>query len=110
MIKKQIVWFEEVGKEDVGLVGGKGANLGEMTSANLPIPYGFVVTSHAYFAFIEEAKLMDRIRQILSIVNYDHPTEIEQASVHIQDLIVKAPTPEKLANEIIEYYEMLNEK
>lgn len=110
MIKKQIVWFEEVGKEDVGLVGGKGANLGEMTSANLPIPYGFVVTSHAYFAFIEESKLMDRIKQLLSIVNYDHPTEIEQASAHIQELIIKAETPEKLSNEIIEYYEMLNEK
>ncbi len=110
MTKKHIVWFEEVGKEDVGLVGGKGANLGEMTSANLPIPYGFVVTSHAYFRFIKEAGIQEKIKQLLSIVNYDHPTEIEQASEHIQDLIVKSPTPIKLAEEIVDYYEMLNEK
>lgn len=110
MTKKHIVWFEEVGKEDVGLVGGKGANLGEMTSANLPIPYGFVVTSNAYFHFIQEAKLMDRIKQVLSVVNYDHQTELEQASEHIRDLIIQAETPKKLTEEILDYYEMLNEK
>jgi len=51
--KKPIVWFEEVGKNDVGLVGGKGANLGEMVNASLPIPYGFIITAQAYFDFIE---------------------------------------------------------
>ena len=61
MHKKFIVWFDEVGKEDVGLVGGKGANLGEMTNANIPVPYGFVVTSHAYFYFIKEAYLEHKI-------------------------------------------------
>jgi len=49
MRKKHVVWFEEVTKDDVGTVGGKGANLGEMTRAHLPIPYGFVVTAQAYF-------------------------------------------------------------
>ncbi len=108
--RKSIVWFEEVGKENVGLVGGKGANLGEMTNADLPIPYGFIVTSHAYFEFIKGANLSDKIKQILSIVNYDNPTEIEQASDHIGDLIMKAEMPKQLANEIIEHYEELNQK
>ncbi|MDP4011411.1 MAG: phosphoenolpyruvate synthase, partial [Candidatus Roizmanbacteria bacterium] len=110
MTKKQIVWFEEVSKEDVGLVGGKGANLGEMTNADFPIPYGFIVTSHAYFQFIKESNLLDRLKQTLSIINYDNPTEIEQASEHIQDIIIKAPMPKKLAHEIVEYYEELNTK
>ena len=54
MKKKEanILWFAEVGKEDVALVGGKGANLGEMTSAQLPVPRGFIVTSKAYFDFL----------------------------------------------------------
>ena len=65
MVKKNIVWFEEVGKEDVGLVGGKGANLGEMTNARLPIPYGFVLTSHAYFEFIEHNALAPMIKKFL---------------------------------------------
>jgi len=110
MTKKKIVWFEEVSKEDIGLVGGKGANLGEMTNADFPIPYGFIVTSHAYFQFIKESNLLDRLKQTLSIINYDNPTEIEQASEHIQDIIIKAPMPKKLAHEIVEYYEELNTK
>ncbi|PJA11239.1 hypothetical protein COX67_00825, partial [Candidatus Falkowbacteria bacterium CG_4_10_14_0_2_um_filter_36_22] len=52
-IKKPIVWFEEVGKNDVGSVGGKGANLGEMVNASLPIPYGFIITAQAYFDFVK---------------------------------------------------------
>jgi len=110
MTKKKIVWFEEVSKDDVGLVGGKGANLGEMTNADLPIPYGFIVTSHAYFQFIKEANLLGKIKQTLSIINYENSTEIEQASEHIRDLIIKSPIPHNLAHEIVEFYEELNAK
>ena len=46
---KTIVWFNEVNKDDVPLVGGKGANLGEMTRAQIPVPPGFIVTATAYF-------------------------------------------------------------
>ncbi|MDA1317323.1 MAG: phosphoenolpyruvate synthase [bacterium] len=106
--KKYIVWFEDVDKDDIGLVGGKGANLGEMTNADLPIPYGFIITSHAYFAFIKHSNLHDKIRQILSIVNYDNPTELDQASDHIQDLIMKSPVPPEITEQIVDYYERLN--
>ena len=106
--KKYVVWFEDVDKDDIGLVGGKGANLGEMTNADLPIPYGFIVTSAAYFAFIKHSKLHEKIRQVLSIVNYDNPTELDQASDHIQELIMKAPVPPEITQQIVEYYEKLN--
>lgn len=108
--KKHIVWFEEVRKDDVGLVGGKGANLGEMTTASLPIPYGFVVTSHAYFYFIEHSKLMPKIKDILSIVNYDRSHELNQASEQIQHLILKAEIPQDLVDDIIKYYDELYAK
>ncbi|MEO6508748.1 MAG: phosphoenolpyruvate synthase [Patescibacteria group bacterium] len=107
MDKKYIVWFEEVGKKDVGLVGGKGANLGEMTNANIPIPYGFVVTSHAYFEFIKEADLSKKIENILSIVNFDNPHELQQASQHIQELILRSEMPQRIARSIVEYYDDL---
>lgn len=110
MQDKFIVWFEEVGKEDVGLVGGKGANLGEMTTAHLPIPYGFIVTAHAYFHFIKGAQLEKKIHDLLSIVNFENPHELEQASAHIQDLIMKADMPEAIAKEVMYYYEKLPEK
>ena len=52
---KYVRWFTEVGREDVGTVGGKGANLGEMTSFGIPVPPGFIVTAEAYFDFLEKA-------------------------------------------------------
>ena len=51
------MWFREVGKEDVATVGGKGANLGEMTQAGFPVPPGFIVTVHAYTEFLDKAKI-----------------------------------------------------
>ncbi|MCA9372368.1 phosphoenolpyruvate synthase [Candidatus Woesebacteria bacterium] len=107
---KHIVWFEEVDKEDVALVGGKGANLGEMTNAKLPIPYGFIITSNAYFDFIENAKLKDRIRKTLTMINYGNPTELEQASEHIYELITKAPVQKALVNQIVTFYNDLSTK
>ncbi len=108
--KKNIVWFEEVGKEDVGLVGGKGANLGEMINARLPIPYGFIITSVAYFQFIKEAKLQQKIKDILSVVNSNNPTELHQASKHVQELILAAEIPKELGKEIVLHYDNLAAK
>jgi pyruvate, water dikinase len=107
---KSIVWFEEVTKHDVGLVGGKGANLGEMTNAHLPIPYGFVVTSHAYFNFIKESDLDLKMKDVLKSVNCDNPHELQQVSRQLQDLILKAEMPHTLAKEIIHFYENLSAK
>lgn len=110
MRNKHIVWFEEVGKEDVDLVGGKGANLGEMTNAHIPVPYGFVVTSNAYFQFIKEAELSKKIENILSIVNFDNPHELHQASQHAQELVLRSEMPHQIAREIVEYYDNLTLK
>ena len=52
----EVVEFKDVDKDDIKLVGGKGANLGEMTKSGFPIPFGFVVTSEAYFYFLKKPK------------------------------------------------------
>src|SRR3989339_1436926 len=108
--KKTIVWFEEVGKDEGGLVGGKGANLGEMTNARLPIPYGFIVTSAAYFNFIKSANLEGKISSILSTLNYNNPDELRQASIQIKELINNSHLPNDLVKEIIKYYDDLSIK
>ncbi len=108
--KKSIVWFEEVGKEDVGLVGGKGANLGEMVNAGFPIPYGFIVTSNAYFNFVKKNNLERKISKFLSVINYDNPNELRQISKHIQNLIMECDLPADLAKQIIGYYDKLTIK
>lgn len=104
------VWFEEVDKNDVGLVGGKGANLGEMARANLPIPYGFIVTSKAYFYFIQTAGLMQPIKDALEGLDYDNGAALDKASKKIHDLIMKADVPHALSKEILHYYSDLTNK
>ena len=109
-IKKPIVWFEEVGKNDVGLVGGKGANLGEMVNASLPVPYGFIITAKAYFDFIEKAGIKKRILDLLSKLNYENSNELAQASKHIGELIISSDLPSSLVKDVIKFYEDLEVK
>ena len=63
--KRLVLWFEELSKDDVPLVGGKNANLGEMINAGIPVPPGFAVTAYAYKRFIEETGIKDKIYEIL---------------------------------------------
>ncbi|MEK7109715.1 MAG: PEP/pyruvate-binding domain-containing protein, partial [Patescibacteria group bacterium] len=108
--KKAIVWFEEVGKSDVGLVGGKGANLGEMVNASLPIPYGFIITASAYFDFVEKAGIQNKIMALLSKLNYENSHELEQASKHIGKIIIASELPKSLVKEIVNFYDNLEIK
>src|SRR5579884_4223806 len=99
MQSRQTVWFHEVDKEDVGLVGGKGANLGEMTKAGFPVPNGFIVTSRAYFAFIKENGLQQRITHLLGTVNLEQPDSLQQVAKHIKKLIISGELSEELVSE-----------
>jgi pyruvate,water dikinase len=110
MTKKQIVWFDEVDKHDVGLVGGKGANLGEMVQAGFPIPYGFIVTSNAYFEFVKENDLEKHFKHYLAILNFENPKELQQAAKGMQQLILDAKMSSALVEKIIDYYDYLPTK
>ncbi len=102
--EKNILWFNEVGKEDVALVGGKGANLGEMAQAGFPVPHGFIVTSKAYFDFLAENQLKGKINEELKKVDINDPTTLETASQHIKKLILGGEINPILAKEIIQNY------
>lgn len=102
---KFVYWFKEIGKEDIPLVGGKGANLGEMYNLGIPVPPGFIVSSNAYFSFIEINSLKDRIREILkTTVNPDLPESYTQASEKIKKAIVASPIPEEISLQIMKAY------
>ena len=63
---KYVVWFDEIGIEDVPSVGGKSASLGEMTQrTGVPVPYGFATTAEAYRHYINYNKLDEKIAEIL---------------------------------------------
>ena len=71
--KKFILWFEKIGIEDVGLVGGKNASLGEMiqnlTPLGVRVPPGFAVTAEAYFYFLKSTGLFNKLKKILADLN-----------------------------------------
>lgn len=103
----RIVWFKDVDKEDIPLVGGKGANLGEMTKAGFPVPNGFIVTAKAYYQFINENNLTTKIRHLLAPANFDKPESLVQVSAHIKKEIMHAPIDETLVHEIFAAYKSL---
>jgi pyruvate,water dikinase len=102
-----IAWFKEIDKHDVPLVGGKGANLGEMYNAGIPVPNGFVVTSHAYYHFIRENNLSIKIQHLLSTANFDNPKSLDQVSKHIKKLILDGKISDDLVTELVAAYEKL---
>ncbi len=103
-----IAWFKEVGKEDVGLVGGKAANLGEMFNANLPIPPGFVVTSYAFKRFLEQTGIGSNIFSLLKKLDIQDTSKLEKVAKHVQELILDQEVPEEIASDIMNAYENMN--
>ncbi len=105
-----ITWFEDLDKDDVAIAGGKGANLGELVRAGLPVPPGFVVTAQAYAKFMEESGLAKRISAVLSATDVDNNDELTKASREIREMIISTPVPETLAKEILESYRELSRR
>ncbi|KKS98311.1 MAG: phosphoenolpyruvate synthase, pyruvate, water dikinase [Candidatus Gottesmanbacteria bacterium GW2011_GWA2_43_14] len=101
---KYVVWFDEIDKEDIPVVGGKGANLGEMFKAKIPVPYGFVVTSQSYFQFLRETKLDRKIADQLKNLDHHNSNLLNSISKNIRNLILSQPIPEDIAREIIFAY------
>ncbi len=102
--QKAIVWFNEVTKRDIPLVGGKGANLGEMTKANIPVPPGFIVTADAYYDFLERSKIADKIRELLEPLDVNDNKQLQQVATKVKQIILNATMPPELAKEIQEAY------
>ena len=102
--QKAVVWFNEVSKKDIPLVGGKGANLGEMTNAGIPVPPGFIVTADAYSSFIQKTGLDSKIRQLLEPLDVDNSKQLQDVSTKVKELVFKAPMPPEIAAAIRDAY------
>ncbi|MFA5185028.1 MAG: PEP/pyruvate-binding domain-containing protein [Patescibacteria group bacterium] len=92
--------FSELAKNDVNIAGGKGASLGEMTQAGIPVPSGFVVLAPAFDRFLAETDLVQEVAAQLSKVNYDDVSSVERASRVIHDLIHDAKFPTDIEAEV----------
>jgi pyruvate,water dikinase len=96
--------FSELGRGDVAFAGGKGANLGELTRAGLPVPPGFVVGAPSYAAFVEGTRLRERIASRLEGLDVDDPAALEMAARELRALIEREEIPGEIANEIRRAY------
>ena len=105
-----VLWLIDVDKNDVPLVGGKAANLGELLRAEIPVPDGFVVDARTFRDFIERAGLKDEIYNLLNKINVENTDELNEASRKIREMIAKAKMPEDIEKEIREAYRKLCEE
>jgi pyruvate, water dikinase len=101
---KAVVWFNEVTKGDIPLVGGKGANLGEMVHARIPVPPGFIVTADAYFRFLEARNLTGEIRRYLEGLDVNDSKKLQEVASLVKDKISSVPMLPDMVKEIKEAY------
>src|SRR3989344_4274355 len=102
---KLLVWFAEVGRNDIALVGGKGANLGEMTRASLPVPPGFIITAEAYYEFLRATKLDRIVKKELTNLDPEDSKKLNTIAATLQKAIQSNPLPDELAKLIAKAYD-----
>lgn len=102
-----VVKFEDLNKSDIGIAGGKGANLGELTQAGIPVPPGFVVTAETYQKFMEDGGINDKVMEILAGIDINDTKELQAAAEEIKSLIIKTPISDEITTFIIEAYNQL---
>ena len=112
MRKDLVIWFDNLRKTDIPSVGGKNANLGEMTYAHLPVPPGFAITAYAYKRFIEETDIATKIYEIINetMTSPDDPKQGEIASKKIRKLIESTQMPKDIEKAIRAAYDELCRK
>jgi len=103
-----VLWLDEVGKNDIGDVGGKGASLGELAGAGLPVPPAFVVTAGTYRSFIEETGIDEALFEAVD-VDPDDSAALAEAQARAEELILDTEMPDDLREEIIETYGNLDD-
>jgi len=102
--------FKQLTKKDVSVAGGKGASLGEMTNAKIPVPPGFVLLASAFDRFLEETDLLQEVEAQLAKVNYNDVNSVDRCSNVIRDLIGDAPMPKDLQQIILAEFKKLKAK
>jgi len=99
--------FADLGHEDVAYAGGKGANLGELTRAGLPVPPGFVLGAPAYAAFCDESGLRERLEELLAVLDVEDGAALEAASAAAREAVLDARMPAALSEAITAAYREL---
>ncbi len=97
-------WFDRVRLADAPSVGGKGANLGELVAAGLPVPPGFVVTAEAYRYAVGAAGVGARLVALTAGADPDDPAAVSRAATEAQELVAAVPLPDDLVDAVLDAY------
>ncbi len=110
--KKFILWFKQISKKDVPLVGGKNASLGEMISRlskkGINIPDGFAITAKAYWYYLRANKIDKTLKEIFAQFNPKSLASLKKTGQAARDLILRSEFPEDLGKEIVKAYRRLS--
>lgn len=107
-VTELVLPYSDINREMVDWVGGKNANLGEVSSrAGLPIPRGFAITTRAFDLFLSENQLVDEINRWKMQIDPNKPETINLVSEEIQRLIIAAPVPEDLESAMLSAYDLI---
>ena len=109
-----ILWFEEIGIEDVPMVGGKNASLGEMyqklTSQGVAVPHGFAITAYAYQHLLKDAGIEEAIREALEGLDTHDLRNLQERGEKVRNIIRNAEFPDDLRQAIIESYKKMEQE
>jgi len=103
-------WFDRLGKGDVSVAGGKGANLGELVKAGMPVPPGFVVTADAFREFLRQHGIAEEIRQRIEALNVNDTAQLEQTAQALQEEILAYEIPAEIASAVLDAYHQLGQE
>jgi len=106
---EHISWFDDLGVGDAATVGGKGANLGELRRAGLPVPAGFVITAAAYLDAMDQAGVRQELRAKFEQVDADDAEKLSAVGAEARSLIHGAAVPDGLRAEILDAYARLGD-
>jgi len=98
-----VLWLDEIDATDLETVGGKGASLGELTGAGLPVPPGFVVTAGTYRRFIEAAEIDEALFDAVA-VDHEDSDALATAQERARELVMGTPLPASVREEIVTAY------
>ena len=112
MAKKYILWFDEISKKDIPLVGGKNASLGEMfnqlSKKGINIPYGFAFTTQSYWYFLKKNQIEKKLKKIFEDFEPKSLKSLKETGQKARNLILRGEFPEDLKREILLAYQRLS--
>lgn len=107
----QIIWFKQLGIQDIDTVGGKNASLGEMISnlsgLGIKVPDGFATTADAFREYLAQQDLDKKIAARLEALDTSDTLALVDAGREIRQWILDTPFPEKFLSEVTTAFQKL---